>query len=508
MKMAINHRSWGRVGCAFVVALACGCSATVDDAASESDDALYSGGGTEYWPGGTVPVCFENGLATDGTGDPNPASAHPQFPTLSRLIQSAVNDTWGRVANVRFVGFGTCPSNDPWANPATVAIHWEPTNANSGIGRSGAFWTRMRLNPADLAESEWYFRGVVAHEFGHALGFAHEFDRPDNPLAMGEDCWGGAGSSGAYYGTPFDPYSIMTFTYCRTGKRPDAHPGVLSAWDIVGVQRQYGRKHPGAVVGVDNRCLDIPIPSGGPGTRLQAFTCNGGDNQRFRRDASSRLFAPGGWFSSITTDSYVDVPGGVAASGTGLQIWTRNDPVTENQRWSFDDVQIKGIGDKCLEVADFDFRAGARVQLWSCHGLVNQRWAVSPDGEIRSRGGDGGWCLDVPWGSATSGNPLQLHRCHGGPSQRFETNDLGELKFDGLCLDVRGGGVSDGAIVQLYGCGGGVLNQQWHLTGPIHGAGGNCLDIRGGAGSGNRAAAQIYTCHGGANQEWDYYFER
>ena len=189
------------------------------------------------------------------------------------------------------------------------------------------------------------------------------------------------------------------------------------------------------------------------------------------------------------------------------QIWSRNDPATVNQEWRFDDVMIKGIGDKCLEVAGFDFRSGARIQLWDCHGLVNQRWTVDPSGEIRSRGGDGGWCLDVPWGQASWQNPLQLVRCSGGAAQRFQANDLGELKFGGLCLDVRGGGVANGSVVQLYGCAGGAPHQQWHLTGPVHGQSSKCMDIAGGPGSGNRAAVQVWGCHGGSNQEWDYYFK-
>ena len=52
--------------------------------------------------------------------------------------------------------------------------------------------------------------------------------------------------------------------------------------------------------------------------------------------------------------------------------------------------------------------------------------------------------------------------------------------------------------------GAGELRQRFHVRGTI-GAFGRCLDI-GGTGAPNGGDLQIYDCHGGDNQLWDYYF--
>ena len=87
------------------------------------------------------------------------------------------------------------------------------------------------------------------HEFGHALGFHHEFTRPDNHSCSGSDPDGPAPGSDpnvSYLGTPHDSSSIMYWTYygeCFPGPTPadisgtgNACPGEPTGgeWDIWG----------------------------------------------------------------------------------------------------------------------------------------------------------------------------------------------------------------------------------------------------------------------------------
>lgn len=76
--------------------------------------------------------------------------------------------------------------------------------------------------------------------------------------------------------------------------------------------------------------------------------------------------------------------------------------------------------------------------------------------------------------------------------------------FEGKCLDIRDGGSRDGAEVQIYTCHGGP-NQDWVLNqaGEIRGYGGKCLDIRGGE-TLDGTPVQIHSCNSGPNQQWRF----
>jgi hypothetical protein len=83
----------------------------------------------------------------------------------------------------------------------------------------------------------------------------------------------------------------------------------------------------------------------------------------------------------------------------------------------------------------------------------------------------------------------------------------------GKCLDVEGGHLYDHANIQQFSCfgGTGVSHQAWFLDNPTVGSytairvrGENmlfCLDVPGGN-PGDGVKIQLFTCNGGANQQW------
>jgi Ricin-type beta-trefoil lectin domain len=466
-------------------------------------EALYYKQGTK-WPNVDIPVCWLPSATT-----------HPSFSSWSRWTREAVDNSWGKVANIRFIGWGSCPA----APKGMVAIGFDNTRSDetSHIGYSSTSASYVNFNQG-AADTEEGFKRDAIHEFGHVLGFEHEMDRPGNPYVKPHGCWGTV-VPGDDLGTPYDRDSIMDYevavgdgTQCRTLLGPR-----LSPWDIVGVQNLYGRKKPGSVVGLNNRCLDLPDGTLTLGTELQVFNCHGRYNQSWIHgdDGSLRAFLSASSSSvansdaeGVVGDRCVDVPGGTVSPSSGTILQSNSCTGTSSQRFSFENVELRGIGNKCVDVPSGSYFSGQYVQLYDCQGGANQEWTVEPSGRIKA--GSSGYCLEVPTnGEMIAGTLLQLYPCHDGPSQRFTFNGLGEITFGGLCVDSQDAVPSNSVKLQLYICKGdgwSKRNQQWHLSGPICGLGGQCLDIRGGIAA-DRAKAQLYPCYGGDNQTWDYYFK-
>lgn len=178
------------------------------------------------WPASSngityIPVCWENpGGSQQETG----------------WVRSKILSTWGSVANVNFYGWGTCQ-----ADSRGIRILIADTRSNSGIGRfMDGVRNGMELNftfrnfsPSCQAAERRpsCITSVALHEFGHALGLMHEQDRADST------CKTESRKTGGLLLTEYDPNSVMN--YCNPRWNND---GVLSALDVVGIQRLYGKR--------------------------------------------------------------------------------------------------------------------------------------------------------------------------------------------------------------------------------------------------------------------------
>jgi matrixin len=300
------------------LAAAPGCITTDDPATSIEAQDLYVDG-NHVWPGDGISVCWEN---------PTQQNA-----TEREWTRAAVAAAWPQHAAVDFYGWGACSSGQKGiriqiddSGPRTLGLGNQLDGVSQGMLLNFTF---ANWSTSCQQSRQFCIEAIAVHEFGHALGFAHEQNRSDTPNWCNQE----QGSDGTYTIGDWDLDSVMN--YCN----PDWNGnGQLSATDIAGVRQVYGTRYRWESMGGGVINPEVGVNQDG---RLELFVTGptGIPHQKWENSPNSGNYY-GGWYNmgggligTMTVGRYADGRQVLFGRGGGNALY-RNEQTAINSGWS------------------------------------------------------------------------------------------------------------------------------------------------------------------------------
>ena len=407
------------------------------------------------------------GVLTTG-GNAN-AATQDSFCAGTTCVITVVYDQTGRGNHLWYQGSSVVPGSTQ-SRPATA------TTESLTVGGSKAY--SLFINPGNSYWRDGHLTGIPTGSAPEGMymvtsgthvnngccfdyGNSETTRTADGPGAMdainfSTQCWfGGCSGTGPWVqgDLEFGLYSGGSQTW-NTNQRAFTNRYVTAMLKNNGTTR-FALKGANAQSGNLTTLWDGALPNGYNPMRKQGAIVLGSGGDCCKPGGGANLsagtFYEGAMVSGFPSDATENaVQANIVAAG-----YAQAGGTTQN-------AMIVGTqSNRCFDVAGASTTNGAQVQLWDCHGGVNQRWTYTASRELRVYGNK---CLDAFGAGTGNGTAAIIWDCHGGTNQQWNINANGTITGvpSGRCLDASGAGTTNGTRIQLWSCNGGG-NQQWSL---------------------------------------------